>query len=142
MSTQFSIVGGWCAMLPQVFLHHFVQDQPSFRVNLVLSTNSYFDSAVAATDDPCILVRWIGVHKDTHFVLVFSITTLCGDLFKMINHLFCSSLSCIEGGMMCICYSLHHEFVDWISCHSCASVDLLQLGLEGHFNSCISLLCL
>ena len=74
-----------------------------FRVNLILSTNSYFDSAVVVADDPCISMKWIGVHKDTHFVLVFSITTLCGDLFKRISHLFRSSLSCIERGMMCIC---------------------------------------
>ena len=113
-----------------------------FRVNLILSTNSYFESAVAATDDPCIPIRWIGVHKDTHFVLVFSITTLCGDLFQRISHLFRYSLSCIEGGMMCICYSPHHEFVDWSSCHSCASVDFFQLRLEGHFSSCISLFVL
>ena len=118
MSTQFSIVGGWCAMLPQVFSSPFCSRSTFFRVNLVLSTNSYFESKVAATNDPCILVRWIGIHKDTHFVLVFSITALCGDLFQRISHLFCSSLSCIKGGMMCICHSPHHEFFDWSSCHS------------------------
>ena len=59
-----------------------------FKVNLVLRTNSYFDLAVAAADDLCIPVRWIGVHKGTHFMLVFSITTFCGYLFQRICHFF------------------------------------------------------
>ena len=54
------------------------------RVNLVLSIDSYFDSVVAVAYDPCILVIWIGVHKDTHFMLVFSSMHLCRDLFHRI----------------------------------------------------------
>ena len=49
-----------------------------FKVNLVLSTNSYFDLVVAVVGDPCILVRWIRIHKDTHFMLVFLSMHLCG----------------------------------------------------------------
>jgi hypothetical protein len=35
----------------------------------VLSTNSYFDSIVAVASDPCTPLRWIGVHKDTQFMM-------------------------------------------------------------------------
>jgi hypothetical protein len=43
------------------------------RVSLISSIDSYFDSLVAAANDPCTLMRWIGLHKDTHFRLSISL---------------------------------------------------------------------
>jgi hypothetical protein len=54
-------------------LHHFCSTSTIFKSEPRIEHHSYFDSAVAVASDPCTLVRWIGIHKDTHFMMFFSI---------------------------------------------------------------------
>jgi len=42
-------------------------------VSFVSSIGSYFDLAVTVASDSCTPARWIGIHKDTHFMMFLSI---------------------------------------------------------------------